>query len=471
MIKSVSRIFVLLTLVFPCGAVLADATADFLAARPVRNFVRIGFVNEKSPQLVYALDSFDENDQKTLIKDSVLRTEGEVAIYIANFNPLRDSFTVATKETPSPNYAALKAFLDDLKAFQAMLPPSGGGSQAAPGVARTDCQILEDLIKTAHDALDAKELTADGLKKHVDAASGLEGVNSAITNLRAASGSITKNITDARTAMKTILSDYSSVAGRPPDKTCASVSSAILVDYISVTGSAAEVLARKAALKKAIDELVAELEEFTDADDWRGANGEKTDFRITRFTPTFENDRSVTVSAVRRSLSATNGVLTVTTSDKTKQEVSFLVKRDSFFVAERAVAGVYNHLKYPKYGTAKNAAGDTIVERSKDDYDPVNAAMMLNLVMRTRMGSVAYPMLQLGVATGKDFPGLLAGIGLRFTQPSAFSLSVGGMITRYKDLDGVLKEGDKVAGTSDIESHLEFKNSPVVIYGAIQVKF
>lgn len=51
------------------GAALADATSDFLVARPVRNFVRIGFVNEKSPQLVYALDSFDVNDQKTLVKD------------------------------------------------------------------------------------------------------------------------------------------------------------------------------------------------------------------------------------------------------------------------------------------------------------------------------------------------------------------------------------------------------------------
>jgi hypothetical protein len=106
------------------------------------------------------------------------------------------------------------------------------------------------------------------------------------------------------------------------------------------------------------------------------------------------------------------------------------------------------------------------------DHQPVNGALMLNLVMRLgNSPSVAYPFLQFGVSSAKDFPGVLAGLGLRFVQPFNFSISAGGMITRYKDLDGNLKVGDTVTGTDDINKHLVYKTSPVVLYGAMQLKF
>jgi hypothetical protein len=453
------------------SAAMADATSDFLTARSVRNFVRIGFVNDKNPKLVYSLDSFDTNDQKTLLKGLTLRTEDEIAVYIADFNPLRDSFTVDSKETPSPNYGAIKAFLDDLKILQQSLPPVGEGTSDTTSQRTTRCDRLRKLIATAQEALSATELTPQNLNDMAVSAIGFEGVHNVIIQLTGTSNNLKANMDKASKAIESIVAEFSHVKGAEPQDSCATIDSAILVDYVSVTGSAAQVLAQKSALKQVVDGLVTSLGKIDDADDWRGANDNLTDYVFTRLTPTFEKDQTVTVTAVRRTITVEDGVLSIGNADKTKQEVAFLVKRDSFFVTERAVAGIYNHLKYPKYGTAKNDAGETVVERSKDDYDPVNAAMMLNMVMRTKMGSVAYPMLQLGVSTAKDFPGLLAGIGLRFTQPSAFSLSVGGMITRYKDLDGVLKPGDKVTGTSDIESHLEFKTSPVVLYGAIQLKF
>ena len=458
------------------GSLHADDTAKFLTARPVQNFIRIGYVGDKDPRLVYAVDSYKTDDEKTLTKDLTLRTEDEVQIYIAKYNPLRDSFTINTKETPSPNYEALKAFLADLQGFIKTFEkaPTGAGTlgQADSPPEREPCAELRKRIDTINEALRKNELTAAELKRHVDAAIGFDGVTSAIANLKTVSNNIENNVKIVENTTKSIIADYSGLGADKPKKACAAIASDVLVDYLSITSTAGEILTRKRALKKALDDVVKNLEPLVATDDdWRGED-ELTDYALTRFTPTFETDRTVSVTAIRRTIEVKDGVLTVGAADATKRDVTFLVKRDSFFVAERAAAAVYNQLKYPQYGTAKNDAGETVVERSKDDHDPINAAMMLNLVMRTpRMGSVAYPMLQIGVSTAKDFPGLLAGIGLRFTQPSAFSLSVGGMITRYKDLDGTLKEGQTVEGTADIEAHLEYKWSPVVLYGAIQIKF
>jgi hypothetical protein len=132
---------------------------------------------------------------------------------------------------------------------------------------------------------------------------------------------------------------------------------------------------------------------------------------------------------------------------------------------------IYNNITYPQYGTTTNASGQTVVKRTKD-HEPIGGALMLNLVMRLGRGaSVAHPLLQFGVSSAKEFPGFLAGIGVRFVEPFNFSLSVGGMITRYKDLDGELKVGDPASGTADINKHLVYKTSPVAIYGAMQLKF
>jgi hypothetical protein len=131
---------------------------------------------------------------------------------------------------------------------------------------------------------------------------------------------------------------------------------------------------------------------------------------------------------------------------------------------------VYNSLKYPKYGTGKNTAGETIIVRN-EDRKPIDGALMLNLVMRFGSPSVAHPFLQFGVSSAKDIPGFLAGLGLRFNTPMAFSFSVGGMITRYKDLDDKDRIGKPVSGTAEIDEHLVYKTSPVALYGALQLKF
>ena len=83
----------------------------------------------------------------------------------------------------------------------------------------------------------------------------------------------------------------------------------------------------------------------------------------------------------------------------------------------------------------------------------------------------AIPFIQFGMSTAKDFPGFLAGAGFRFTSPVAFSISAGGMITRYKDLDDPSRLNKPISGTAEIKDHLIDKTSPVALYGAIQLKF
>jgi hypothetical protein len=75
-------------------------------------------------------------------------------------------------------------------------------------------------------------------------------------------------------------------------------------------------------------------------------------------------------------------------------------------------------------------------------------------------------MFTLGVGTSKDLPSLLAGGGFRFSKPSHFSVSFGGLWTWRQELDK-LKVGDVITGTTDLTNDLKYKfmSSPAFFIG------
>src|ERR1700753_195342 len=277
------------------------------------------------------------------------------------------------------------------------------------------------------------------------------------------------SIIRARDSLSQIRSLYGALDGNKPNGGCRAFTPQVLVDYMEVRSAADRILAAKENLAQQLGNLAKTLDPFVDPGVWYGPSS--SDYIIKTVTPTFAEQQGVAATVKTRSVKLDDGSLVITSDDANVVSAALVVRKSSFFVAERAAAILYNSLTYPQYGTAKNAAGDTVVQRSAD-HRPIDGALMLNLVMRTgRDSSVAYPFLQLGVSSAKDFPGFLAGLGLRFADPFNFSISVGGLITRYKDLDGDLKVGEAVTGTDDITQHLTYKTSPVVLYGAVQLKF
>lgn len=460
------------------SASAADPTTEMLNAPLVQDYITLSLGRDGGKTIVrYTLDS---GASSRSADGRTFRSSDQIAIHIKDFNPLTQAWVVDSKATPDVSYTAIKAFFDDLSALQKALAPAGGAGTGTPGEDRTEeqmealtgCAKLLKLIRDAHDALSEQALSASELQSLVSGATGNSGVTNAESTLALRQNDIVSENTAAREALDSIRSEFGTLhlekEDALPRDECTPINSRILVDYIQVNSTADQIIAAKEQLHAQIGDLRKSLQPYLERSEWHGKD--LADYRIRSVTPTFAEQQEVSVSAKRRIVTLDGGSLSVTTDDANVISGKFTVRKSSFFVAERAAAVIYNNLTYPQYGTTTNDNGETVVERV-DDHDPINGALMLNLVTRLPRTSVAHPLLQLGVSSAKDFPGFLAGVGLRFVEPFNFSISVGGMITRYKDLDGDLREGDPVSGTADIEKHLEYKTSDVKLYGAIQVKF
>lgn len=477
------RALIILALVSMAVAVhAADPTTNALDSTYVKDFITLsqGQGNDSKPIVKFTSDSFAPGSPKA-VDGMSFRSSGEIAIHIANLNPLIETWAVEAKATPDLSYAAIKAFLDDLVALQGALPqpstvagpPAGGGGPAAPPPCPvtpsvTGCDLLQKLVAQAYASLSTPAITAATLTEIVNGAKGHAGVTDSTKKLMAQQEAIEKSNACARTKLAAIRATFGSLDGAAKDQ-CLTVTGALLIDYVEVYSTAERIIAAKQALHKQLGGLVEILQPYTDDKVWRGPT--LSDYEIVTLKPTFAEQRDITATVKTRTVTIANKSITVKTDDKNVVSARFDARKHSFFVAERAMAMVYNSLTYPDYGTGKNEAGETVIVRV-EDRKPIDGAMMLNLVMRLGRGaSVVHPMIQLGVSTAKDFPGFLAGAGLRFAKPFSFSISAGGMITRYKDLDDPNRLGKPVSGTAEIQEHLVLKTSPVAAYGAIQLKF
>lgn len=450
----------------------ADSTTDALHALMVEDNITLslGTDNAGATVINYSIDS---NTSPKSANGLHFRSDGEIAIRIGNFSPLAEKWVVESKGTPDPSFTAIKAFLEDLKALQDSLDPDNASVTKKPGEGPpaggsgedAGCTSLRSQILEAYKALVASRFDAKELKRIVTISRGNAGVNRAYDDLVKVQQEIKADIETARKILIQIRSEFGSLL-KAPMQICNGIDSRILIDYVEVYSTAEQIIAKKETLRQQLGELSLVLDPYRDSRNWQGSS--LADYAIHRVTPTFAELQNVTASAQVKTIQLAGDTIEVKTGTAVVAKID--VRRNTLFVAERAVAVIYNSLTYPQYGTETTDDGKMIVRRI-DDHEPIDGAVMLNLVFRLRSPSVVYPFLQIGVSSAKDFPGLLAGVGGRFVEPFNFSISVGGMITRYKDLDGSLRVGDEVSGSAEIQEHLELKNSDVAAYVAIQVKF
>jgi len=450
-----------------------DPTRDLLFADRARNFIRFIFDPQADRALQYEVDSFEPKDLHPIPAGLTLRANRNVDIYLGDYNPLTQSYTIDMKRTADPNYGAIAEFLNDVKATTEALgvaPAPKGGADLRKSL--SGCKLFQELLDDAKRALTAQEMSPDRFKKLVANAHGFSGADDAGSAFEDAIKQIENNNTTATSDLNEIVEKFGVLGSAKPTETCTDNIAGLLVSYNDLRSQANDILPKKRALADALKSLVDFLEPYRKTSAWSGkskAEAELTDYVFPKTAEVdFEKQNEVTVAAAAKQVTLKENRITITTSAN-PTTAAFTVRQDSFVVPERAAAMVFNRITYPKYGTTKDKDGKTVVDRVKDD-DPVNAAIMLNLIPRLPI-SVAYPFFQIGISSAKDFPGFLAGLGVRFTGPVAWSISAGAMITRYKDLDQSLHVGDEVTGTSDIDKHLQWRFSPIKAYGAVQLKF
>lgn len=505
---------VLVLALFAAAATAQNVTQSVLEAKPVRKFIRVQLLPNPDPATVaktpkilqYAVDSYLVDDMKPFGND--FRVPDSALLLLAEHNPLLEVYDITLTLRPDPNHEALKAFFEQLEGLKAVLPaapevPGGGQETAAQRAERVEkrvnekcktltaaalttcraaelanieneeaCALLTRLMNEALTALHAVELEPKDFNDSVNAASGLTGVESFRTVIKTARDQIIDNNKTARAKLKEIADTFGSKPGGTPSKTCNQINSIMLINYTELQTRAEALMARKEQLAAELAKLHKSLDRHADKDNWRGATSTaRTDYIARSLAPTIEKEANVVISLKTNTLTfdPTKGTITTETSKDAVGSAEFVVRRDSYFTIERAVAAVYNTLEYPQYGTGLKD-GATVVVRT-EDHKPIDAAIMFNFIPRLGSISGVYPMFQMGFSSAKDFPGLLAGVGVRIVGRFPVSLSAGGLITRYKDLDGKLREGSPVSGTAEIDEHLVLKTSPVALYGAIQLKF
>lgn len=112
---------------------------------------------------------------------------------------------------------------------------------------------------------------------------------------------------------------------------------------------------------------------------------------------------------------------------------------------------LYSNLKFIRYGTGTDAAGNTIVTKSHEDASEVVTGAYLNLYLNNPSDYDLF--FQFGVGPSSDKPLLFLGAGVGLLN--RINLSAGMIYTWFPELDG-LSEGDPVTGTSQIEDSIKY---------------
>jgi len=161
----------------------------------------------------------------------------------------------------------------------------------------------------------------------------------------------------------------------------------------------------------------------------------------------------------------------IVASDKKQfMQKTIRFRRYQLLIPEVSAGIAYSFLRFPKYGTTTDAAGNSIVSSAGEDvFKKLNFTAMINWVLYAH--SDVLPFIQIGVGAKTDYPILLTGAGLRFNVGGkTVALSVGAASTWVKDLNK-LHIGDHVAGTSDLEKDLTYTFKAPKLYAGFQYNF
>ncbi|HEX2254197.1 MAG TPA: hypothetical protein VHQ65_13080 [Thermoanaerobaculia bacterium] len=475
-------ILVLLGSGFVPAAEAEDLTVDLLQARFVEDRL---YFQVDGEVLLFKVDHRNDNS-KTLASTAdgaptFAVADDQLELVVMDFNPLLHKLAFGGKLEPDPNFNALAALVEAASGTAAALesvavttregsPAAAAADAAAAGECAGDAVLRLELVRLRTNL--EVSLTAADLKGWVRRATGHKGIEGVVaeitTKLTELQGAI-QAIEEGRKAVQDLSKNSLMViekAGVVTDvrclRQCTDWCPATLALAVDIASRVADGLQQQRQLVRELKDLQHRLQAFAGGI-WINQGQDYVFGR--RDNPRGQID-TVTVTVVPLTLSESP----LRIAEGTPRTGIVRLRQYSRFVTEGAAGAIYPiDLEIPVYGTEENDEGQTVVALARTDSPDFEGAAMVNVLWRWRKhsSSPVFPGIQVGLSQGEETPGVLLGAVLRFTQPLA--ISVGGVYTRYKDLDE-LSVGDPVEGTADIEADLKSVDE-VAWYVGLQYTF
>ena len=180
--------------------------------------------------------------------------------------------------------------------------------------------------------------------------------------------------------------------------------------------------------------------------------------------------RSIAITIVERKILLENSNISIIQAEKPVSAYC-IVNEISWAVPELAGGLAFpTDLTFTNYGVdLLNADNYQVVDRG-DKRTYILAGAFLNFIFDAKLSPGVFPMLQLGVTTGKQYPSILGGFGFRFYPNKSISMGWVGafdqQLTTYK-LGSQLPVGDK----QKFDDSLQYKLKGGGLYIAFQWKF
>jgi len=339
-------------------------------------------------------------------------------------------------------------------------PPAAKGCDLLPQLLQVKLKELQETLKKTIDVEKQygvwKKKIADGFATATNGSQAIEAGAAAIETDRASVGVTIEQAKSAIAAMNKIMSDtaYDACAWQL----------AVTTQVLGVYEGKIEQLGR---LAESLSALAKQLRtQFGDSNKWIG----RAFIVATDLEPSTVSDVEVAVSASDLSVINENGNVSLK-EDPKASTVSFLIREKVGWTVESSVGATFAQLTRPKYGTSTNAAGETIVQKAKDERALITPSVMVNITPQNKSGVV--PIFQFGVSIATSAPALLIGGGWKIpgVQSGRLAFSGGAVLGWVKDLDK-LQVNDVVTGTKELEADLRFDPMPRFgWYLNIQYKF
>ncbi len=476
------RIGIELGLVSRVAAVLLVAvgiaspqTRQFLDAPVVKSQIVVRW-NASTKTMQWAID--DNPKYLNIGPDTVFLAKQGIYVTYPRLNPLRVQATSSVTAVADPAFAAVTKLIEAITSVATTVAPGSVVAGAAPAAPRAPCSDAQADITDLVDLLygpsgqpgqpDALKTAAKEWIKAIDARyskgqSGPDAIGGVVEDEKAGIRAEAKTVGDIAAKAKKLLDAFQKCAasvGGPYER---SLKWLVLSNPSERVQQLADI---SAALTKLADTLTSQ---YVDETKWMGTNN--TNYILgNEIDATAEKMQNVTVKVVNIAFTVSSS--SITTDQPAAGSATFSVRRYSALTPEVGVGVVFGTITQPVFGTAQNAAKQTIVARKPDKSVSVNPTVLVNFVCRCGSGLLT-PMAQIGAAASKDVPAILLGAGLRLFGLSKGDVAIGGgaMFAWVKDLQK-LHVGDVVTGTNDINSDLGFSSRPRVGgYFAIQYKF
>lgn len=458
------KIYLLAILLFPF--VLHAQTSSDLLEKPTRvdkhNEIRLKFENG----VLKYQSVFDQPGSYLSFADSLFFLTGEgVNLRIVPLNPLNLSTAITIKETANLNSDAESAALKQIQDYAGKA--FGGAAALAPGNEFNDINDALTVLEKSLKENTFKQFIAERfiILKSID----FDRVDQATNKLT----TVKKDLDDLKAEYKKLDDEIKRIKGLIAIYPAADPNhDAPVVTKVFTT--------QLNELTQLYQIQFKNVEQFES--NWKLVNEVKSNSKIRNeemltllqeISVNQGKTKSVTITVNQDGFKLTDSKDIVAEEKKTLYTRTLRLTRFKRWIFEAASGIAFTTLKYPKFGTGTDEAGNTIVtDAGEENFKRLNLTAMFNWNYYIPKSNV-HPFFQIGLGANAEYPALLTGLGLRIGSDngSHFAIS-GGFASSWIKTLNKLKIGDKVSGTAELEKDIshEFK-WPLKQYIGIQYNF